>query len=49
MAFHSGGLVKSGEKEILVPLRDEILLKVIRSKKMLEIDAPEGLIDLYLN
>ena len=40
--------VKNGEKEILVPLRDEILLSVDREKKVIEIDAPEGLIDLYL-
>lgn len=37
------------EKEILIPIRDEILLKVDRAKKILEIDAPEGLIDLYLD
>jgi 16S rRNA processing protein RimM len=36
------------KKEILVPLTDEILLKVDRDKKELLIDAPEGLIDIYL-
>ena len=40
--------VKNGEKEILIPLRDEILLSVDREKKVIEIDAPEGLIDIYL-
>lgn len=41
--------VDSEGKEILIPLRDEILLTVDRKKKMLEIEAPEGLIDLYLS
>ncbi len=37
-----------GEKEILLPLTDEILLKVDRKKKELRVNAPEGLIELYL-
>jgi 16S rRNA processing protein RimM len=37
-----------GEKEILLPISDEIILKVDRKKKMIEVRAPEGLIDLYL-
>ena len=41
--------VKLEEKEILIPLRDEILLRIDRDNKVLEIDAPEGLIDLYLD
>jgi 16S rRNA processing protein RimM len=36
------------EKEILVPLVDEVILKVDRKKKELYIRAPEGLIDIYL-
>ena len=40
--------IQSGNKEILVPLTDEILLKVDRDKKELQIDAPEGLIEIYL-
>ncbi len=40
--------VTFGEKEILVPLVDEIILKVDRRKKELHIRAPEGLIDIYL-
>ena len=40
--------IQHGEKEILVPLTDEILLKVDREKKELQIDAPEGLIEIYL-
>ena len=40
--------IQYGEKEILVPLTDEILLNVDREKKELLIDAPEGLIDIYI-
>ena len=36
------------DKEILVPLVDEVILKVNRKLKKLHIRAPEGLIDLYL-
>lgn len=35
-------------KEILIPLVDEIFEKINHKKKQLFIDAPEGLIDLYL-
>ena len=35
-------------KEILIPLVDEIIVKLKRRKKQLFIKAPEGLIDLYL-
>jgi len=35
------------EKEILIPLIDEVILKVDRKKKELHIRAPEGLIDFY--
>jgi len=37
-----------GEKEILLPISDEIILKIDRKKKMIEVRAPEGLIDIYL-
>jgi 16S rRNA processing protein RimM len=40
--------VTFNEKEILVPLVDEIILKVDRKKKELHIRAPEGLINIYL-
>lgn len=40
--------IESGDKEILVPLVDEIIVKVDRKLKQLLIDAPEGLIDMYL-
>jgi 16S rRNA processing protein RimM len=35
-------------KEILIPLVDEIFVKIDHEKKQLFIDAPEGLIELYL-
>lgn len=38
--FHNG-------KEVLVPINDEIILKVDRLQKILRIKAPEGLIKLY--
>jgi 16S rRNA processing protein RimM len=35
-------------KEILIPIVDEIVKKIDRRNKVIHIDAPEGLIDLYL-
>nr|NQU90477.1 16S rRNA processing protein RimM [Bacteroidota bacterium] len=35
-------------REILVPIADEIFININRSEKIIYIDAPEGLIDLYL-
>jgi 16S rRNA processing protein RimM len=40
--------IKFGEKEILVPITDEIILKVDRQNKHIDIEAPEGLIDIYI-
>jgi len=40
--------IRHGEKEILVPMVDEVLLKIDRKLKELHICAPEGLIDIYL-
>jgi len=40
--------IQSGDKEILVPVIDEIIVKVDRKGKILNINAPEGLIDMYL-
>jgi len=40
--------VKFGEKEILLPISDDIIVKVDRRKKQIEVKAPEGLIDIYL-
>jgi 16S rRNA processing protein RimM len=35
-------------KEILLPVSDEIIRKVDRKKKVIEVNAPAGLIDIYL-
>jgi 16S rRNA processing protein RimM len=40
-------IIKDG-KDILVPLTDEMITNVDRKNKTLHIDAPQGLIDLYL-
>ena len=40
--------IRHGGKEILVPIVDDIILKVDRKKKQLLISAPEGLIEIYL-
>lgn len=36
-------------KEVMVPLVDEFLLGVDRDKKVMNIQAPEGLVDFYLD
>lgn len=38
----------SSGKEILIPITDEVVKKVDRTAKTIEINAPEGLIDIYL-
>jgi len=35
-------------KEILIPASDEIIKNIDRENKIIEIDAPQGLIDIYL-
>jgi len=40
--------IRSGEKEILIPVVDQIIKKIDREKKIVNIEAPEGLIDIYL-
>jgi 16S rRNA processing protein RimM len=39
--------VAHGDKEILVPLIDEVILKIDRKKKEIYLQIPEGLIDIY--
>lgn len=36
------------EKEVLIPINSQVILSVDRDKKKIQIDAPDGLIDLYL-
>ncbi|MDP4289582.1 MAG: ribosome maturation factor RimM [Bacteroidota bacterium] len=40
--------VEYQEKEILLPVSDELIIKVDRKKKLLFISAPIGLIELYM-
>ncbi len=40
--------IRHGAKEILIPISDDIILKVDRPNRQIDIDAPEGLIDIYL-
>ncbi|WP_296380662.1 ribosome maturation factor RimM [Winogradskyella sp.] len=35
--------------EILIPMNDEFIVKVDRANKTIEVNTPEGLIDLYLS
>jgi len=41
-------VIQSGKKEILIPLQADFFKKVDRRKKEVQINAPEGLIDFYL-
>ena len=41
--------IKRGKKEILIPIVDDFLLEVNREKKEILLNAPEGLIEFYLN
>lgn len=41
-------IVLAGEKEILLPFSEELVVKIVKTKKQLFYKAPEGLIDLYL-
>lgn len=36
------------EKELLIPINDEIITKVDREQKVIHVSTPKGLIDLYL-
>ncbi|MDT0620880.1 ribosome maturation factor RimM [Croceitalea vernalis] len=39
---------KKGDKELLIPVTDEIVTKVDRASKTVHVSTPEGLVDLYL-
>jgi len=40
--------IKKGEKEILIPVKDEFILSIDRANKTIHTQAPDGLIELYL-
>ena len=37
------------EKEVLIPISDDIILNVDRKQNIVEVRTPEGLLDVYLN
>jgi len=40
--------IRYGDKEILIPAVDGIILEINRERKIITIEAPEGLIDIYI-
>lgn len=41
-------IAKKDNKELLIPINDEIITKVDRDTKTIHVTTPEGLVDLYL-
>jgi 16S rRNA processing protein RimM len=41
--------IKKGETEILVPVKEEFIICIDRITKTVSLNAPEGLIDIYLD
>jgi len=41
--------IVKGDQEILVPLADEIIVEVDRKGKIIHLDTPPGLVDLYID
>lgn len=41
--------VLKGEKQLLIPINDDIITKVDRENKTIFVKTPEGLVDLYLS
>ena len=37
------------EKEILIPVNDDIITKVDRKEKLIEVSLPDGLVDVYID
>lgn len=40
--------VMSGKTEIMIPVTDDFIVKIDRDAKRIEMDLPEGLVDLYM-
>ena len=40
--------ILKGDKQLLIPINDDIIIKVVRENKTIHITTPEGLVDLYL-
>ncbi len=41
--------IKKGTQEILIPANEEFIIRIDRDNKRLELNAPEGLIDIYIS
>lgn len=41
-------VINKDDKEILIPITDEVIIDVDRTKKNISVTTPEGLVDLYL-
>lgn len=41
--------IKHGENEILIPAKEEFIISIDRKNKRIELDAPSGLIDIYIS
>jgi 16S rRNA processing protein RimM len=41
-------LIKTGHREILIPVRDEFIVKLDRENCQLFLDTPDGLLDIYM-
>jgi 16S rRNA processing protein RimM len=41
--------IQKGEKQLLIPINDDIITKVDREHRTIHVATPEGLVDLYLN
>jgi len=41
-------VVRNKDKEILIPISDEIIKKVDRMNRTIEVETPDGLVDIYL-
>jgi 16S rRNA processing protein RimM len=41
--------IKKENKEILIPVKEEFIISIDRSAKAIAVNAPEGLIDIYLD
>jgi len=41
--------ITNGDKEVFIPMIDDFIKKVDRENKVIEVETPQGLIELYLN
>ncbi len=41
--------IRRGENDILIPAKEEFIIAIHRDIKRIELDAPEGLIDIYIS